>query len=147
MSADLKKVISSYMEAHFYLSLATINSLNPKQPHVSSVVYVNDGLDLYFGTSATTQKFSNLTTNSKVAVTIDEYTTDWAELKGVQIEGEAQVVKEDMAAFVYGIYAEKFPVVKTLPAMPDSRFVKITPRKVWMLDYSKGFGYRDYLEL
>jgi uncharacterized protein YhbP (UPF0306 family) len=147
MSADLKKVISSYMKGHFYLSLATINSENPKQPHLSSVVYVNDGLDLYFGTSATSQKFINLTSNPKVAVTIDEYTTDWAELKGIQIEGEAEVIKEETTAFVYGIYSEKFPMIKSLPAIPDSRFIKITPRKVWMLDYSKGFGYRDYLEL
>lgn len=147
MDADLKERILSNLKAHFYLNLATTNSDNPKQPHVSSVVYVNNGLDLYFGTSTKTQKFINLTSNPKVAATIDEYTTDWAELKGIQIEGEAEVVKEDIAAFVYGIYSEKFPIIKSIPAIPDNRFIKITPRKIWMLDYSKGFGYRDYLEL
>lgn len=147
MSADLRKGISSYMKGHFYGNLATINSGEPQQPHVSSVVYVNDGLDLYFWTSTKTFKFINLTKNPKVALTIDEYAADWEAIKGIQIEGEAEVVKEESTAFVYGIYSEKFPIIKSLPAMPDARFIKITPQKIWMLDYSKGFGYRDYLEL
>ncbi len=144
--ADDKRIVSC-LKGYLYGSLATINADNPKQPHVSSVVYVNDGLDLYFGTSAKSQKFINLIKNPKVAFTIDEYAADWRELKGLQIEGEAEVVKEDRVPFVYGIYSEKFPIIKSLPDNTDSRFVKITPQKIWMLDYSKGFGHRDYLEL
>ncbi|MBI5235760.1 MAG: pyridoxamine 5'-phosphate oxidase family protein [Deltaproteobacteria bacterium] len=147
MSEELREKVISYMKAHFYLSLATVNTDNLKQPHAGSVVYVNNGLDLYFGTSAKTQKFINLTANPKVALTIDDFAADWAEIRGLQIEGAAQVVKEESTAFVYGIFAEKFPVIKNLPPMPDNRFIKITPRKLWMLDYGKGFGHRDYLEL
>jgi len=147
MSEDIKKEILSYLKGHLYGNLATINSQDPKQPHVTTIAYVNDGFDLYFTTAVKTQKFSNLTENPRVAITIDEDEPDWMKLTGLQLEGKAEVVKEGRIPFVFGIYSEKFPIIKSFPANPDYRFIKITPQRIWILDYRKGFGHRDYLEL
>ncbi|GBE02628.1 hypothetical protein BMS3Abin08_02079 [bacterium BMS3Abin08] len=147
MSDEIKKEILSYLSGHLYLNLATINSNDPAQPHVSTVAYVNEGFDLYFATSVKSRKFANLKNNPKVALTIDEDEADWMKITGLQIEGEAEVVKEDQLPSVFGIYSDKFPIIKTFPANPDYRFIKITPREAWMLDYRKGFAHRDYLEL
>lgn len=147
VSDEIKKEILSYLKRHLYANLATINSGDPKQPHVSTVAYVNEGFDLYFATSVRSQKFANIEKNPQVALTIDEDVADWMKITGLQIEGEAEGVKEDRLPSVFGIYSEKYPIIKTLPSNPDYRFIKITPRKVWMIDYRKGFAHRDYLEL
>ncbi|HEC98678.1 MAG TPA: pyridoxamine 5'-phosphate oxidase family protein [Nitrospirae bacterium] len=147
MSDEINKEILSYLNEHLYLNLATINSNDPGQPHVSTVAYVSEGFELYFATSVKSRKFSNLEKSPKVALTIDEDEADWMKITGLQIEGKAEVVKEDQLPSVFVIYSEKFPIIKTFPANPDYRFIKITPRKVWILDYSKGFAHRDYLEL
>lgn len=146
MSDEIKNDILSYLNEHLYINLATINANDPGQPHASTVAYVNEGFDLYFTTSVKSWKFANLEKNPKVALTIDEDGADWMKIKGLQVEGEVKVVNEDRLPFVFGIYSEKYPIIKTFPANPDYRFVKITPRKVWLLDYSKGFAHRDYLE-
>lgn len=144
---EIKKEILSYLKGHLYSNLATLNSDDPEQAHVSTVAYVNDGFALYFATSVKSQKFVNMEKNPKVALSIDEDVADWMKITGLQIEGETEVVKEDHLPFVFGIYSEKYPIIKSLPANPDYRFIKITPRKVWMIDYRKGFAHRDYLEL
>ncbi len=147
MSDEIRKEILSYLQGHLYANLATIDSDDPGQPHASTVAYVNDGFDLYFITSVKSRKFANLEKNPRVALTIDEDEADWMKIKGLQIEGEAEAVKEDRLPFVFGIYSEKYPIIKTFPANPDYRFIKIRPKRIWMLDYSKGFSHRDYLEL
>ena len=138
-----------YLNRHLYGNLATVNSDDPRQPHAATVAYVNDGFNLYFTTSVKTRKFSNLKKNPKAAMTIDEWKNEpnWLELTGIQMEGTIEVVREQEASSVFGIYAEKFPVVKVFPPNHDYRFLKLTPRKIWLLDYAKGFGYREFLEL
>jgi uncharacterized protein YhbP (UPF0306 family) len=148
MSDNIKNEVLNYLKKHLYGNLASINSTDPRQPHVSTVVYVNDGFTIYFGTSWKTIKFANIEKNNNVALTIDEdVKTDWMKITGLQIEGKASPIKEEDMPYVFRIYSEKFPVIKGFPPNPDSRFLKITPEKIWLIDYTKGFGHREYLEL
>lgn len=147
MANDIKQAILQYLKGHLYGNLATVYSNDPMQPHVTTVAYVNDGFDLYFTTSVKSQKFANLESNSKVAMTIDEDETDWMKLTGLQIEGIAEVVKAEQESAVFEIYAEKFPIIKEFPPNLDFRFIKIKPKRIWILNYQKGLGHRDYLEL
>ncbi len=144
---DLRDYVAQYLKNHQYANMATIHATDPMQPHVSTVAYVNDGLNLYFATSSKTHKVVNIEKNSKVALTIDEDEPDWMKITGLQIEGKASQLKEEDIGPIFEIYAEKFPVAKSFPVSPDDRFVKITPVKIWILDYRKGFAHRDYLEL
>lgn len=143
----LKSRISDYLKNHLYANLATINTADPKQPHVSTVAYVNDGLNLYFITSNKTNKFVNIGKNDRVALTVDEDEPDWMKITGLQIEGKASQAKEEDIGPIFEIYAEKFPVAKSIPVSSDYGFIRITPVKIWLLDYSKGFGHRDYMEI
>ncbi|MBI5026813.1 MAG: pyridoxamine 5'-phosphate oxidase family protein [Nitrospirae bacterium] len=147
MTDSIKNEVLLYLNRHLYGNLATVYSNDPMQPHVTTVAYVNDGFDLYFTTSVKSQKFINIEGNSKVAMTIDEDETDWMKLTGLQIEGIAKVVKAEQVPAVLEIYAEKFPIIKEFPPNLDYRFIKIKPNRIWMLNYQKGFGHRDYLEL
>lgn len=147
MSENIKNEVLNYLKNHLYGNLASINSSDPKQPHATTIAYVNDGLNLYFTTSVKTQKFANLENNPRVAMTIDTDEPDWMKLTGLQIEGAIEIVKEQQIPSVFGIYAEKFPIIKGFPPNPEYRFLKITPKKIWLIDYTKGFGHREYLEL
>ncbi|MBI3600529.1 MAG: pyridoxamine 5'-phosphate oxidase family protein [Nitrospinae bacterium] len=147
MREDIKNKVLSYMKGHLYGNLATIYSDDAEQPHVSSIAYVNNGFDLYFTTSVKTQKFVNMEKNPKIAMTIDEDEPDWMKLNGLQIEGIAEVLKEKLVPAVFEIYADKFPIIKGFPSNPDYRFIKIIPKKMWVIDYKRGLGHRDYLEL
>jgi len=147
MTDEIKKEVISYLSRHMYANLATISSDNPQQPHVSSIAYVNDGLNLYFATGLQTEKFKNITKNHRVALTIDEDESDWTKITGLQIEAKAEVLSSDKIADVAGPFLEKFPFARTLPQNSESRFIRIIPKKIWMLDYRKGFGHREYVEV
>jgi len=80
-------------------------------------------------------------------MTIDEDEADWMKLNGLQIEGIAEVLKEEQVPVVFEIYTEKFPIIKEFPTNQDYCLIKITPKKMWVLDYKSGLGHRDYLEM
>jgi uncharacterized protein YhbP (UPF0306 family) len=147
MTDDMKKEVVSYLSRHLYANLATISAEDPNQPHASSIAYVNDGLNLYFVTSLQTEKFRNISANPKIALTVDEDEADWTKITGIQLEGEAEVLSSDRIAEIAGPFLEKFPFARTLPQNSESRFIKITPKKIWVLDYRKGFGHRDYMDI
>jgi len=108
---DLRDYVVQYLKNHQYANMATIHATDPMQPHVSTVAYVNDGLNLYFVTSSKTHKVVNIEKNNKVALTIDEDEPDWMKLTGLQIEGKASQVKAEDISPIFEIYAEKFPTV------------------------------------
>jgi uncharacterized protein YhbP (UPF0306 family) len=146
MTDEIKKEVVSYLSRHMYANLATISAGNPQQPHASSIAYVNEGLNMYFVTSLQTEKLKNISKNPRVALTVDEDEADWTKITGIQIEGEAEVLSQDKIADIAGPFLEKFPYARTLPPNSDSRFIRIVPKKIWVLDYRKGFGHRDFFE-
>jgi hypothetical protein len=89
----------------------------------------------------------NLARNGKVAVSIDRDEPDWMNITGIQMEGLAEPVQEAEAGAVSALFTEKFPVMKNLPPNPEYRFTRITPKRMWFLDYRKGFGHRESIVL
>lgn len=144
---DMKNELVSYLSRHLYGNLATINAENSQQPHTSTIAYFNDGLYLYFVTGLQTEKFRNITKNPRVSLTVDEDEKDWARITGLQIEGEAEVMTQERIAAIVPQFLDKFPFAKTLPPNAESRFIRIVPKRIWLIDYRKGFGHRDYFEV
>jgi nitroimidazol reductase NimA-like FMN-containing flavoprotein (pyridoxamine 5'-phosphate oxidase superfamily) len=85
MTDSLKQDIIDYLKDNMYANLATVNAVDAAQPHVSTIAYVNDGLNLFFVTNRNSRKFANLTGNSRVALTIDKEEPDWMKITGLQI--------------------------------------------------------------
>jgi uncharacterized protein YhbP (UPF0306 family) len=56
------------------------------------MVYVAEGMALYFCTRPDTTTARNIAENPAVAFTIDEYSPDWSKTKGIQGNGECQVL-------------------------------------------------------
>lgn len=119
-------------------------------PQATTVSYVSDGMNIYFGCDLNAQKARNISRNNKVSLTIDLDYTDWNEIEGVSMAALAERITDpDEMQHMGQLMLEKFPQVASLiPDDPDTlTIIKVTPKVVSVLDYSKGFGHTDLVEL
>lgn len=141
---ELKEIVVEYMEGHNICTLATSKG---NIPHASTVEYASDGLTLYFFTSPTSCKIANIKANPKIALTIDEDYPDWMKIKGIQLLGEAEILKGREIEKAKEVFIKKFPFVAQFVGELEGVWVKITPTKIYFLDNEKGLGHRELLEV
>ena len=63
-------------------------------PQATTVSYVSDGLTIYFGCAAESQKAKNLAHNNKVSVTVNLPYSSWNDIRGLSIGGTAERVSD-----------------------------------------------------
>ncbi|GBD99695.1 general stress protein 26 [bacterium BMS3Abin07] len=140
---DIRTEIKEYINNH---NIATLATCVNKLPHASTIEYANDGFILYFSTNPESQKAGNIRENRNVSLTIDEDYKDWTKIKGIQMDCIAeQIIDHEEIKRAMDIYVAKFPFVVNFPPSPNKMY-KIVPKKVYSLDYEKGFGHRDVIE-
>ena len=146
--ADVRKSVEDYLKKGKTFTLALI--AEGGKPSADTVVYVSDGLRLYFVTDNRTRKAKNIGKGAAAAVTVDEYTDDWSKIQGLQMEGKvAPLNDEARTKEVFQLFGRKFPQVqKVMPQVPPTyQFYEFSPKRVWFIDYTRGFGHRDYFEV
>ena len=144
MRPALQKLILRQLKQHNIMSLATVRT--DGYPQSTTVGYANDGLDLYFCCDRVSQKVRNLKRSPKVSLTIDHDTKQWSRIKGVSMGARARVLsKPGDVSRAFRLLARRFPEMRTLSAedLKGTAFVKVTPKVISVLDYSKGFGHTD----
>ena len=106
--------------------------------HLVPVCYAYDGRDIFIGTSMDSKKVRNVKRNSSVAFVVDFYVEDWSKLKGVMIQGKAEVVEggrvfEGAKKLLY----EKYPQYEASAPIEEGQsvIIKITPEKIVAWDY------------
>lgn len=106
--------------------------------HLVPVCYAYDGKDIFVGTSLDSKKVKNVRRNSSVAFVVDFYVEDWSKLKGVMIQGRAEVIErgkefEEAKKLLY----EKYPQYEATAPIEEgeSAIIKIKPEKVVSWDY------------
>jgi PPOX class probable F420-dependent enzyme len=106
--------------------------------HLVPVCYAYDGKHIFIGTDLDSKKVRNVKKNGNVAFVVDHYVEDWSKLKGVMIQGRAEVIEsgkefEEAKKLLY----EKYPQYEaTVPIKEgESAILKITPEKVVSWDY------------
>jgi hypothetical protein len=155
MSDALKQQVLDYLKSHNTMTLATCVGA---APWAATVFFASDDLRLYFFSAPESRHCQNLAANSQVAVTVQEDYQDWRAIKGVQLEGQVELVDSLMEkAKAMAIYARKYPDVIKLFTDPSSgvfhkaflkvKFYCVTPAKVFFIDNSQGFGKRQELVL
>ena len=149
MNQDLEKAIVSYLDSHRHMDLATVK--DDGSPYASTVSYVNKGLTVFFMTDPGSQKGKNLQFCPRVGVSVSEDYLDWDEIRGVQLTGTAEWIADPAELHqVQQMFARKFPQVHkymagygvTIDVIP---FLRVTPKSINYLDYSKGFNHWDTL--
>lgn len=125
----LNKAERNFVETARVARLATVN---PKGvPHNIPICPLLDRGKIYFGTAAKARKVHNLKTHPNVALAFDDYTEAWAHLRGIMIQGKAQVVdRRRFLALRKKIYAKypQYPVDAPLTAT-SAAIIEVTPER------------------
>src|SRR6516225_7185962 len=107
MPAQIPQPVLDYLASHKTVTLATASS--DGTPHASTFMYVNDGLSIYFWARATSTTAQQIRANPRVSFAIDEYAEDWNKAKGIQGDGEAQLVSDGgEVGKAVGLFAGRF---------------------------------------
>lgn len=145
LSAAQRTRIIDLMKRHNIMTIATVRK--DGYPQATTVTYVNDGLTLYFGCDKTAQKVKNIKRSGKVSLTIDRDYRDWNRIKGLSMAADAEVLTDrDEIRHAAALLAKKFPEWGTVPP-GDVAFVKVVPKVISVLDYTKGFGHTDLVRV
>ncbi|MHB8693395.1 MAG: cyclic nucleotide-binding domain-containing protein [Solirubrobacteraceae bacterium] len=124
--------VLEYVQAQQTLTLATASPTGV--PRAGTFLYVNDGPTLYFWSRAATITTRQLAQNPIVAFTIDSYTDDLNQTKGVQGVGECSVLLSgEQIARVADLFGQKFPNLAPGSTMSIS-FFRLTPTELQFID-------------
>jgi nitroimidazol reductase NimA-like FMN-containing flavoprotein (pyridoxamine 5'-phosphate oxidase superfamily) len=148
MDPELKAEITSILDGANDMTIATIRE--DGYPQATTVSYVNDGLAIYFGCAAQSQKARNIARNAKVSLTINLPYASWNDIRGLSIGGKAKPVTDPAQIDeVAQLMCEKFSQIS--PYAPTEvegiELFRVTPEVVSILDYRKGFGHTDLVKV
>ncbi|MBS0297147.1 MAG: pyridoxamine 5'-phosphate oxidase family protein [Proteobacteria bacterium] len=145
MDAALKARIVSVIEAGQDLTLATLRP--DGAPQATTVSYASDGLDIYFGCGAQSQKARNLAHDSRVSLTITLPYRVWDEIRGISAFARARRLETpDELARAGALFLKKFPgeLEQHLNSgVGEMIMFRLTLEIVSLLDYARGFGHTE----
>lgn len=132
--------VLEYLRSQNTLTLATATASG--LPHAATMVYVADGITLYFCTRPDGTTARNIEQNPMVAFTIDEYSPDWSKTKGIQGGGECQVLLNaaDIKRVV-GLFRQRFSFLSETSTTNVS-FYRIVPAELQYIDNAGAGGER-----
>lgn len=148
MDRETEAFILDLLRRHNILTLATVRA--DGWPQATTVGYANDGLTLYVGCGPDSQKVCNIRRCAKVSLTVDRDEADWGRIQGLSMAATAAIVTDPAEMARIGeLMLAKFPQVKALPELDVSgiAFLRITPKVISVLDYTKGFGHTELVTL
>lgn len=144
MTPEQRQNIIATLDAANDLTIATNRA--DGYPQATTVSFVNDGLRIYFGTWAQSQKARNLARDDRVSVTVNPAYKSWEEIKGLSLGGRARRVQsgEEMKR-VFELMMRKFPQIAQFVNAPGEELAlyRIDAEVVSMLDYTQGFGHTE----
>jgi uncharacterized protein YhbP (UPF0306 family) len=128
--------VLEYLKAEATLTLAT--STRTGVPHAATMVYVADGITLYFCTRPDSTTARNVAQNPAVAFTVDEYSANWSETRGVQGSGECQVLLNaaDIKRVV-GLFRERYSFLSETSTANVSVY-RIVPSELRFIEGTAG---------
>lgn len=152
MQVILPQPVADYLAGHHVMTLATQSETGP---WAAAVFYANDGCSLIFLSSPTSRHCLNLAQDARCAATIQEDYRDWAQIKGIQLEGRVSQLAGEEEQRAQQLYGEKFPIVGVPANVPPAiakalakvRWFRLVPEHFHFIDNSKGFGHRDEIGL
>ncbi len=108
MEKALNVTILDILSKQNDMTIATLRE--DRYPQATTVSYVHDGLDIYFGCSTRSQKARNIERHNKVSATVTPAYTDWNNIRGLSIGGSAERVTAPTHHNGRGIVFSKIPV-------------------------------------
>lgn len=147
MNPDQEKLALEILDKALDITIAT--NRPDGWPHATTVSFVSDGLTLYFGTDAYSQKSANIELDRRVSVTANAPYQLWSEIRSLSLAGEATFVTDlgdltRVGELMFKRFGSELAKQTTID-MSQTRIVRIQPKVISLLDYSKGFGHKSDL--
>lgn len=149
MGADLRARVLQYLAEHQVMSLATATA---NDIWSAAVFYVNQDFDFFFLSAGHTRHAQNMQLNPRVAATIQEDYRDWPQIKGVQMEGEVELLAGAARQLALALYQEKYAFLQGAGAQVQTALARVnwyrlSVRRLYFIDNSRGLGHRDEVDL
>ncbi len=110
-------------------------------PHSVPIGYFVLGEDVYIGGRAGTQKFRNAERNPRVSALLETGSGTLRALKGLMVQGEAEVITEakDVLLLMREAAKQRGTPEAYLPAepRPGTAYIRIRPKRFISWDYSR----------
>ena len=118
----------------------------------TTVGYANEGLTLHFLCGLDSQKAANLARDNRVSLTIDHDTDEVMEITGVSMAARCEPVLdhaegERVMRLLFAKYSPQKSLPLPMPKAEEVRIFRVKPVVISLLDYTKGFGHTDLVEL
>ncbi len=148
---DLAGRIATFLDAHHVMSLATYG---PRGSHAANLFYARDGLSLFWVSDRQSTHSRNIAINPQVSATIAPDYSDFDEVRGVQIFGEAHQFSDAAERdAVRALLATRYPTLQRLSDRPMieqaysfAEAYRLVPNRIIMIDNRRGFGHKDTLD-
>jgi nitroimidazol reductase NimA-like FMN-containing flavoprotein (pyridoxamine 5'-phosphate oxidase superfamily) len=144
MEDAIRAKILELLDQHRLMTVAT--NRPDGWPQATTVGYVNDGLTIYFLCGPQSQKAQNISRDNRVSLTIDHDTDDPMAITGLSMAAHAQpVIDQNEIAKALGLLVKRYPEYAAFPPpKPEEIMImRLLPKVISALDYSKGFGHTD----
>jgi nitroimidazol reductase NimA-like FMN-containing flavoprotein (pyridoxamine 5'-phosphate oxidase superfamily) len=135
----ISKRLWRFIERERVCRVATVNAEGT--PHLVPVCHAVIDETLCFGSGDDARKVLNLRDNDRIAVTVDLYAEDWPQLRGVMVQGRAEIVERGprfrrARAALY----RKYPQYEKEAALDesDSVVVRVVPAHVFSWGFEEG---------
>jgi len=146
---DTTQSAREYLFEHNVLCLATSSQNRPWVAPVFYTVYLDR---LVFLSAPHTLHCRNIAANPIVSASVQEDYKDWAEIKGIQLQGTVKRVSEVETPAVIEVYSRKFPVTglgapaEIANALEKIQWFEISVEQLLFIDNSRGLGHRVELD-
>lgn len=134
------------------MTLATLRT--DGAPHASTVSFASDGLVLFAAIAIDSHKAHHIRKDGRVSLTVNAPFKTWDEIRGLSIDGVATLVEGQGAlAAASALLLRKLPPYAALmgnaPLLPwpGMLFIRIVPRQLLLLDYTKRFGHSEQFDV
>ncbi len=134
-SAEIQNRLRRLFESQ---KLAVVATQTGGQPYASLVAFVAtaDLRHLFFITPKTTRKFSNLTSDSRVAVLVNSSVnqeSDFHEAISITVTGVAEEIKDPERADVLKLYLSKHPYLEDFARSPSCALIKVSASSYYLV--------------
>ncbi len=119
-------------------------------PQATVVSFAHDGLLLYFGCGAGSQKAMNISRDPRVSVAMTAPYEDWLEIKGLSMAAIAtEVVLPSELTEIGRMMVQRFPQISAIQPGEAAavKLFRVRPTIISVLDYSLGFGHTDLVKI
>jgi len=145
MSDEVRARALAYVMQHSVMTLATHG---PEGVWAAAVFYAPDGFRLTFLSAGHTRHARNMADSPRVAATIQEDTSDWTTIRGIQLEGAVRLLVGAEQEQALALYAARYtflsrPVAAIEKALAGVNWYELWPERLYFVDNSRGFGHRD----